>query len=56
MGRIEEITPFMVMEVLERAKELEREGRDIVHMEIGEPDLPPPPKVFEILKNLDGEP
>ena len=56
MGRIEEITPFMVMEVLERAKELEREGRDIVHMEIGEPDLPPPPRVFEILKNLDGKP
>ena len=46
----------MVMEVLERAKELEREGRDIVHMEIGEPDLPPPPRVFEILKNLDGKP
>ena len=56
MGRIEEITPFMVMEVLERAKELEREGRDIVHIEIGEPDLPPPPRVLETLRNLDGKP
>jgi aspartate/methionine/tyrosine aminotransferase len=25
-------------------------------MEIGEPDLPPSPKVFEILKNLEGKP
>ncbi len=36
------IPPFIVMEVLERAHELEREGRHIVHMEIGEPDFPTP--------------
>jgi len=29
MGRSDEITPFIVMEILERAKELEREGRDM---------------------------
>lgn len=34
--------PFIVMEVLERAIELEREGRSIVHLEIGEPDFPTP--------------
>jgi len=49
MGRSDEITPFIVMEILERAKELEREGRDIVHMEIGEPDLPPSPRVLEAI-------
>jgi aspartate/methionine/tyrosine aminotransferase len=32
----------MVMDVLERAHELEREGRYIVHLEIGEPDFPTP--------------
>jgi aspartate/methionine/tyrosine aminotransferase len=28
------------MEVLERAQELERQGRDIIHLEVGEPDFP----------------
>ncbi|MBW2066346.1 MAG: pyridoxal phosphate-dependent aminotransferase [Deltaproteobacteria bacterium] len=32
----------MVMEVMERAHELERGGADIVHLEIGEPDFPTP--------------
>jgi len=36
------ITPFYVMEVMERAAELERAGRDIVHLEIGEPDFQTP--------------
>lgn len=38
--RITDIPPFHVMEVLERAQELEREGRNIIHLEIGEPDFP----------------
>ena len=38
--RMAQIAPFRVMEILGRAKELEAQGRDIVHMEIGEPDLP----------------
>lgn len=33
------------MEVLERALELERRGRSIVHLEIGEPDFPTPPRI-----------
>ncbi len=40
--RADLITPFMVMEVLERAHELERAGRRIIHLEIGEPDFPTP--------------
>jgi len=35
------------MQLLERAKALEAEGRTIVHMEIGEPDFPSPPSVVE---------
>lgn len=45
--RIKEISPFHVMEVLSRAKALERQGRDIIHLEIGEPDFPAPPLVVE---------
>ncbi|WP_027721528.1 pyridoxal phosphate-dependent aminotransferase [Maridesulfovibrio zosterae] len=37
-----EITPFLVMDVLEKAQQMEREGRSIIHMEIGEPDFDTP--------------
>jgi (5-formylfuran-3-yl)methyl phosphate transaminase len=40
--RANEIPPFIVMDVLERAHELEREGRHIIHLQIGEPDFPTP--------------
>ena len=40
--RARNIPPFIVMEVLERAHDLEREGRHIIHLEIGEPDFPTP--------------
>lgn len=40
--RAREITPFLVMDILERAKELERQGEHIIHLEIGEPDFPTP--------------
>ncbi len=45
--RAEEITPFLVMDILERAKELERQGRRIIHLEIGEPDHDTPQVVKE---------
>jgi aspartate/methionine/tyrosine aminotransferase len=39
-ARMGGIAPFRVMEILARAKRLEAQGHDIVHMEIGEPDFP----------------
>jgi aspartate/methionine/tyrosine aminotransferase len=39
------IPPFHVMEVLERAQELERAGKNIIHLEIGEPDFPTAPHI-----------
>lgn len=47
MRRIDQIEPFRVMQLLERAKKLEAEGRKIVHMEIGEPDFSTPASVIE---------
>lgn len=35
-----QIAPFRVMKILGQAKALEAQGRDIIHMEIGEPDFP----------------
>jgi aspartate/methionine/tyrosine aminotransferase len=41
------ITPFIVMEVLERASVLEREGKNIIHLEVGEPDFDVPACVLQ---------
>jgi aspartate/methionine/tyrosine aminotransferase len=43
--RTDAIAPFFVMEILARAQALEAQGRDIVHMEVGEPDFPTPEPV-----------
>jgi len=43
MGRIQ---PFFVMDLLARAQALERQGRDLVHMEVGEPDFPTPEPIL----------
>ena len=45
--RIQEIKPFIVMDVLEKAQEMERAGESIIHLEIGEPDFETP----EAIKN-----
>jgi len=41
------MTSFIVMDVLERAQELEREGTRIIHLEVGEPDFDTPDCVKE---------
>lgn len=40
--RAQAVTHFLVMEVLERAQELESRGEDVVHLEVGEPDFDSP--------------
>ncbi|MDX1812658.1 MAG: pyridoxal phosphate-dependent aminotransferase [Gammaproteobacteria bacterium] len=46
-NRMADIEPFHVMDLLARARALEAQGRDIVHMEIGEPDFVTPEPVLE---------
>jgi (5-formylfuran-3-yl)methyl phosphate transaminase len=45
--RTEEMTSFIVMDVLEKACEMECRGVDIVHLEVGEPDFDTPACVKE---------
>lgn len=45
-SRLANIAPFHVMELLSRAKALEAEGRDIIHMEVGEPDFGTPEPII----------
>lgn len=45
--RAAEVTPFLVMEVLEEAQRMERNGDHIIHFEVGEPDFDTPACVTE---------
>jgi len=46
-GRLDGIAPFHVMDLLARAQALEAAGRDIIHLEIGEPDFATPRPIVE---------
>lgn len=49
------ITPFLVMEILEKASVLEKEGKHIIHLEVGEPDFETPTCIKEsAIKALKG--
>jgi aspartate/methionine/tyrosine aminotransferase len=45
--RMDGIAPFHVMDILARAQALEAAGRDIIHLEIGEPDFATPQPIIE---------
>jgi len=40
--KLEEIEPFHVMDLLAKAKQMQQDGKDIIHLEVGEPDFPTP--------------
>ncbi len=44
--RAAQIEPFLAMELMERAKELESAGRDIIYLCLGEPDFNTPPAIL----------
>lgn len=53
--RAKNIAPFHVMDILARAKALEAQGRNIIHLEIGEPDFPTPePVVRAVTQAIQG--
>ena len=43
--RTRHIQPFYAMEVLAKAYRMEAQGRDVIHLEVGEPDFASPPEV-----------
>jgi len=45
--RAQEIPPFLAMEVMEAASVMERQGEDIIHLEVGEPDFDTPDCIKE---------
>ncbi len=46
-SRMSHIAPFEVMEIQTAARELERQGKDVIHMEIGEPDFTTPQPIID---------
>jgi aspartate aminotransferase len=48
--RMSRIGVESAFEVLVRARELERQGRNVIHLEIGEPDFPTPAHIVEAAK------
>ncbi len=49
------VTGEGAFEVLARAKELERQGRSVVHLEIGQPDFPTPQYIQDAATNALAE-
>lgn len=45
--KAQEIPPFIVMDVLERAQKMQAKGEDIIHLEVGEPDFDTPEPIIE---------
>lgn len=55
--RARQVSPFYVMELLEKARELEAQGKSIIHMEVGEPgfETPLPVKEEAVCAAKDGK-
>ena len=49
-SRMDFIEPFHVMRVLKRAKEMQKDGHDVIHMEVGEPDFSTPEPIIAAAK------
>jgi aspartate/methionine/tyrosine aminotransferase len=45
--KAQEISPFIVMDVMEKAQELESKGEHVIHLEVGEPDFDTPECINE---------
>ncbi|MDR0873377.1 MAG: pyridoxal phosphate-dependent aminotransferase [Prevotellaceae bacterium] len=44
---VSQMTPFIVMEINEKAQELEKSGAHIIHLEVGEPDFNTPECIIQ---------
>ena len=49
-AHLESLSNFLAMEVFSRANELEAEGREVIHLEFGEPDFQAPGVALEALQ------
>jgi aspartate/methionine/tyrosine aminotransferase len=50
ISQAREIPAFLAMQVMKRANEMQADGVDLVHLEIGQPSTPPPAAVLKALE------
>ena len=46
-SRAKDMKSFIVMDVMERAQQMERQGEEVIHLEVGEPDFDTPEPIKE---------
>ncbi len=46
----ESVDPFIVMDIMEKASEASSLGKDVVHMEVGQPGTPAPKAALDFLE------
>lgn len=46
-ARVQRIRPFYVMDVLERAFRMQAQGKDVIHLQVGEPDFDTPDPITD---------
>mgnify|MGYP001350514754 CR=1 FL=1 len=49
-SHLDSIGSFLAMEIFSRAQQLEAHGREIIHLEFGEPDFSPPPEAADAVR------
>ena len=54
-SHLDSVGSFLAMEIFSRAHELEAQGRDIIHLEFGEPDFSAPPAAAESVRKSMGK-
>ncbi len=56
-SHLDSINSFLAMEIFSRAQKLEAKGREIIHLEFGEPDFSAPPEATEaLIKSIEKNP
>ena len=56
-SHLDSIGSFLAMEIFSRAQQLEAQGKEIIHLEFGEPDFPPPPEAADaVRKSFENSP
>ena len=47
---LQQMTPFLALDIREQARALERQGADVIHLDVGEPDFNVHPLIVEAMK------
>ncbi len=54
--RLQRVPPYPFVVIAQKVRELQARGVDVIRMDIGAPDMPPPPRVIEALYEMAQRP